>query len=1082
MHTDHSGIVARPSFSRATAGRVRRRARRSAPLVVGCAAGAAAAAFLLGQPRAARADTFFWTGGNSTGSGTGTQWFVGSDWNTVDGVYNASSTTPTGGSDIVFDSTCNASSYIGGTSATSDVLQFYASFGNIHSLTFGNASSAATSTPQLPTTLYIDNSNSTSYGGYTETFNGGTGAAGGTDLLTLTNAVGAKTVDIRGGQTSGGTIVTVLVLASSGNLNVANASSTLEIDTRINQSGGAYGITKTGAGLLYLNGVNSNFSGGVTVAAGTLEISGGSSLGAVPAAGANLTFAGNSTLLFSSAIPTNGIGATRAFNINAGVTATINTQSYSYSMPNPVVGAGSLVKAGTGTLALNGTDTYTGTTTVNAGTLQFNSSTPFATSALTVNAGGTLTLGSAAALAAPVPLTLNGGTLALAAGRTAGTTFTSTTVGGTGASTLSLGAPSGTATVALGAITRAGNGTLDIAPSAGTTVTTTTANGTGAGNAGNILGGYLTYGGGATFAANDGAGNIVGLANFTTDYAAANTTSDFDATTSGTFANSTVSSLRFNAPGTTVTTNGALTVGTGGILVTPNTGASTSTLAGGTVTSGNGTDLVVSEFGGPLLMTAGVTGSIALTKAGTGTLILDGANAYTGATAIQAGTLQVGNGDANGALSTAAVVDNGVLAFNQSTPVVTSGNQITGTGSLRQDGNNTLVLTQSDSYAGGTVLNAGTIQFATTNNAGTGGFTFNGGTLRQTATLSSGRAFAINAAGGTIDASSGTTFTLTGTGAVSGTGPLNINNPATNSSTGVADTGTVAISGLTNALTGPINVNAGQLTLTALTSSYAGAITVNAGTLYGYYASSFGNTSTGSVTVGAATVVVNYLTSLSTTLASTYAGGVNLTSPASTVQIGNGNYPNTTTLTGTVAGTGTLNKTGPGTLNLTAANTYAGGTNVTGGILTTTVAGAYGTGDLTINPTGTAIAARDNVTVNASTGSLAATANVTVLSSTTDFNATSGAFGIGTLNVTGPLAIGSLAGNGVVALGANALTVGGTTTTTFTGTLNGAGGSLVKAGTGTLTLSGTGTYTGGTTVTGGTLALASATAFPANTP
>ena len=78
-------------------------------------------------------------------------------------------------------------------------------------------------------------------------------------------------------------------------------------------------------------------------------------------------------------------------------------------------------------------------------------------------------------------------------------------------------------------------------------------------------------------------------------------------------------------------------------------------------------------------------------------------------------------------------------------------------------------------------------------------------------------------------------------------------------------------------------------------------------------------------------------------------------------------------------------------------------------------------------------------------------------------------------SVTGMTA-GSIAGAGTYFLGSKRLTVGSNNlSTTVSGTIKdggaagGAGGSLVKVGTGTLTIDGAGTYTGGTTVSGGTL-------------
>ena len=86
---------------------------------------------------------------------------------------------------------------------------------------------------------------------------------------------------------------------------------------------------------------------------------------------------------------------------------------------------------------------------------------------------------------------------------------------------------------------------------------------------------------------------------------------------------------------------------------------------------------------------------------------------------------------------------------------------------------------------------------------------------------------------------------------------------------------------------------------------------------------------------------------------------------------------------------------------------------------------------------------------------------------------------------TGPngdnkLSAGSIAGNGTFSLGANALTVGSNNlSTTVSGVIadgganGGTGASLVKTGTGTLTLTGTNTYTGGTTFAGGTVSVSS---------
>jgi autotransporter-associated beta strand protein len=83
--------------------------------------------------------------------------------------------------------------------------------------------------------------------------------------------------------------------------------------------------------------------------------------------------------------------------------------------------------------------------------------------------------------------------------------------------------------------------------------------------------------------------------------------------------------------------------------------------------------------------------------------------------------------------------------------------------------------------------------------------------------------------------------------------------------------------------------------------------------------------------------------------------------------------------------------------------------------------------------------------------------------------AAGGAFDITSLS-SGGMTAGSIEGAGTFSLGSNQLTVGSNNLSTeVSGVIRGTGGSLVKTGTGVLTLSGTNTYTGGTTVNAGTL-------------
>src|SRR5690606_24760355 len=121
-----------------------------------------------------------------------------------------------------------------------------------------------------------------------------------------------------------------------------------------------------------------------------------------------------------------------------------------------------------------------------------------------------------------------------------------------------------------------------------------------------------------------------------------------------------------------------------------------------------------------------ITGSTAVEHQGPGLTALLRENDYTGGTTIQQGTLVLRN---SGWL-TGDVVNDGTLAFQR----VFSGNfngDISGTGSVIQVGaNTTITLGGSNSYAGGTTVNSGTLSSAV---AGAfphhTPFTVNGGTL-----------------------------------------------------------------------------------------------------------------------------------------------------------------------------------------------------------------------------------------------------------------------------------------------------------------------------------------------------------------
>jgi fibronectin-binding autotransporter adhesin len=197
--------------------------------------------------------------------------------------------------------------------------------------------------------------------------------------------------------------------SGSATIRIDNAASEIDYAGVIsNNTNTPTRLIKTGLGTLRLSASNTH-AGGVTVSAGTLDISTFTALGAFPAnPTANHVIVDNATLLYS--------GGGTTLNSNRGVTLgpASGTSTATLAVANNVVfgiNAG-LVRQGTGTaslvvgrsgnagtLELNGAGNYTGvsptvvgTTTVAFGTLRVNNTTGSATGegAVTVNSGATL--------------------------------------------------------------------------------------------------------------------------------------------------------------------------------------------------------------------------------------------------------------------------------------------------------------------------------------------------------------------------------------------------------------------------------------------------------------------------------------------------------------------------------------------------------------------------------------------------------------------------------------------------------------------------------------------------------------------
>jgi len=224
------------------------------------------------------------------------------------------------------------------------------------------------------------------------------------DLYGGKKTISGEAVQIGGaGVNSAGTLVNNHAseyVALNGTVTmVANSSiggrSEMTLQGVIGQSGGTYGLTKVGAGTLILCG-NNTFAGGVTVNAGTLRVGGSGALNsstpnAVTMAGGTLQVCSNSVTvadLSGNGTVENGHASARILTINK----TSGSSTVSAAVQNGAVGGTlAVVKQGSGTLLLAGANTYSGATTVEAGTL---GGAGCSSSATTVKSGATVAPGT----------------------------------------------------------------------------------------------------------------------------------------------------------------------------------------------------------------------------------------------------------------------------------------------------------------------------------------------------------------------------------------------------------------------------------------------------------------------------------------------------------------------------------------------------------------------------------------------------------------------------------------------------------------------------------------------------------------
>jgi fibronectin-binding autotransporter adhesin len=879
-------------------------------------------------------------------------------------VWSSTPTSATSDLNAICGGTCTAVGYWGGGATA------YYNYNSANSYQVGNTSSTAEA-PQFYSgtawsgTAYKGGTSAASSAGY----GGGGGGAGGSGSNSsnlgaggyggagVAIAIGGTTYNVAagggGGYGTGGAVSGTTIGGTTANVTNTNG-------------GDATGYGSGGGGARRTDNTSYNGGAGSTGLVVLAYSTGGGS-------GANLTINSGS----------GAVSLGKATNVgNVSITSTAATSAVS----GVVSGTGNLTYAGTqtGVLALGAANTYTGTTTVSGGTLK-------------LGAGGTagagaITVGSAATSTASLDLGGNAITNAIA-------------LNGYGA-----GGSGGT----VGALTNSG---ANVALAASTAVSLATAASIG-GNNGNItLSGVMS------------GGSIAGLTKVGTKTL-------------------TLSGINTYTGATTVS-GGTLQIGGAGQL---NSGA-----YAGAISIASGATFKYSSSAAQTLSGA-ISGAGNLLKdTGTSTLTLTSAtNSYTGTTTIDAGTLtvgvagQLGSGTYAGAIG---IASGATFKYSSSVHQVLAG-VISGAGAITKDTNATaeLWLRGANTYSGAITINSGAILLDNSAALGTSAVTVaasganlnlygnsiaNNLTLNGTGTSSSGAL--VNSRSGTTASNSGT-VTLAAASSIGGAG-------------------NITLSGVVSGAFALTKVGAGTMTLSGA-NSYSGGSTVSAGTLQAGSSAAFG-TGAVSVTSGAlldlnGQSIANNLTlngtgissggaliNSSTTAASTVSGTVVLGS-ASSIGGNNGDI----TLSGVMSGGSIagLTKVGTKTLTISGANTYLGGTTVSGGTLKLGSATAMYTYSTSVN---------SGATLDLNGQSIAN--NLTILGS--------GVGGNGAL-INNSTTAASNSGTLVLSM---ASTVGGSGDMTLSGVVSGTGINLVKVGAGKTALNALNTYSGTTTISGGIL-------------
>ncbi|ENI6038221.1 autotransporter-associated beta strand repeat-containing protein [Salmonella enterica] len=713
-----------------------------------------------------------------------------------------------------------------------------------------------------------------------------------------------------GGTTiSGGTLVATNVDAlGSGDV---TDDATLELNTGgtfDNAISGSGQVVKSGDDVLTLSGANS-YSGGTLISDGTLVASNVEALGsgdvtdnatlelntggtfdnaisgsgkveksgddALTLSGAN-TYTGG-TLISDGTLVASNVEALGTGDVTDNAVLELNTGG---DFDNAISGSGQVEKSGDGTLTLSGSNTYTGGTTINGGTLVASNVEALGSGDVTDNATLALNTGGTFdnAISGSGQVVKSGDdvlTLSGANSYSGGTLISDGTLVASNVEALGSGDVTDDATLELntgGTFDNAISGSGQVVKSGDETLT---------------LSGTNTYSGGTLISGGTlVASNVeaLGTGDVTNDAV-------LELNTGGTFDNAISGSGQVVKSGDKMLTLSGANSYSGGTLISDGTLVASNVEALGTGDVTNNATLELNTGGD---FTNNISGSGQVVKSGDKMLTLSGSNTYTGGTTINDGMLVATSVEA---LGSGDVTNDAVLALNTGGDFA---NNIGGTGSVVKSGDETLTLSGSNTYTGGTLISSGTLVANDVNALGTGDVTDN-----ATLMLNTGGDF-INNIGGTgrVEKSGDDTLTLSGTNSYTGGTTIS---GGTLVATNVEALGTGDV---TNNISGSGQVvKSGDETLTLSgANSYTGGTLISSGTLVANDVNALG---TGDVTD-------NAVLELNT----------------------GGDFDNA------ISGSGQVVKSGDETLTLSGANSYTGGTLISGGTLVASNVNALGSGDI----------------------------------------------------------------------------------------------------------------------------------------